>query len=449
MAADASNGVVAHNVKRIGHLDIPGGGQVVAQGTKAYIGHIDPPNGTSIVDISDPARPRLLCELKMPPETHSHKVRVADSIMVINNENYVRHQQIGGTRLPEVRARLEKQLGRAPTEAQVADALGYTVKDLKSLVEASAQPYTGGGIRVFDVSNADRPRELSFFKTGGNGVHRFDFDGHYAYLSTRMDGYEGYIVMIVDLKNPTRPEEVSRWWLPGQWTAGGEKAYWGYERYECHHPLRFGNRLYVSYCMAGVVILDISDIAKPRLVSRYNYHPPFFKTHTVCRAPFPLGGRDVAVAVDEQPPRPRPGQVPAFMWLFDVSDETDIKPLSAYFMSEEETPWKRGELGFGARFGAHQCHERMSDSLVHVTWFRGGLRIVDIADPTKPKEVGYFIPTPGPGQKTVQSNDVFVDEKGMIYLMDRLNGLDILEYTGPAGQKGTLQVTPQELKYNG
>jgi len=141
----------------------------------------------------------------------------------------------------------------------------------------------------------------------------------------------------------------------------------------------------------------------------------------------------VAVVVDEEPGRARAGHIPGFMWVFDVTDETDPKPLSAYFMSEQDTPWTRAE--HGGRFGAHQCHERMKDSLVYLTWFRGGLRIVDIADPKKPKEVGYYIPTPGAGQKTVQSNDVFLDDDGLIYLVDRLNGLEILEYTGPAGQK--------------
>lgn len=431
------DGVVASNVKRIGHLDIPGGGQVVVEGSKAYIGHIDPPHGTSIADLSDLSRPKVLSTLEMPPETHSHKVRVAGDIMLVNNENYRRHQQIGGTKIPAVQARLGKELGRLPTDAELAEALGYRREDIPALMEAAARGYQGGGLRIFNVSNPEKPREVSFFKTGGNGVHRFDFDGRYAYLSTRMDGYHGYIVMIVDIRNPSHPEEVSRWWLPGQWTAGGEEPYWGDERYECHHPLRFGDRLYVSYCMAGIVILDISDITRPRLVSRYNYHPPFFKTHTVARVPYKMGGRDVAVVVDEQPPRPRPGHVPAFMWVFDVTDETNLEPLSAYSMSEEDTPWKRGELGFGARFGAHQCHERMTDSLVYATWFRGGLRIVDIADPIKPKEVGCFIPTPGQGQKTVQSNDVFVDDRGIIYLLDRLNGLDILEYTGPAAQRPT------------
>ncbi len=78
----------------------------------------------------------------------------------------------------------------------------------------------------------------------------------------------------------------------------------------------------------------------------------------------------------------------------------------------------------------------MTDSLVYIAWFRGGLRVVDIANPSVPEEVGYFIPTPAEGTPTVQSNDVFVDDKGRIFLLDRFKGLDILEYTGPAGASG-------------
>ncbi|MGH7828656.1 MAG: sigma-70 domain-containing protein [Candidatus Binatia bacterium] len=432
--AGSDNGVVAWNVKRIGHLDIPGGGQVVVQGRTAYVGHIDPPHGTSIVDVSDLAKPKILSTLEMPPDNHSHKVRVSGDIMLINNEAYRRHQMWAGTKLPAAKAKLEKDLGRAPTEAELAAALNYRPEDIPALLKAATERYDSGGLRIYDVSDPRKPREISFFKTADIGVHRFDFDGRYAYISTRMEGYHGNIVVIVDLRNPAKPEEVSRWWLPGQWIAGGEEPCWGDARWECHHPLRFGNRLYVSYHWAGIIILDISDITKPRMISHYNYHPPVVcSTHTYARVPFRLAGKDVAVVTDEEPGRARPGHIPGFMWLFDVTDETNPKPLSAYFMSEEDTPWKRAE--HGGRFGAHQCHERTTDSLVYVTWFRGGLRIVDIADPAKPKEAGCFIPTPGKGQKTVQSNDVFVDDRGMIYLVDRLNGLDILEYKGPAGQR--------------
>src|SRR5262249_40684149 len=80
-------------------------------------------------------------------------------------------------------------------------------------------------------------------KTTGTGVHRFDFDGRYAYLSPTLEGYVGNIVMIMDLKEPARPTEVGRWWLPGQWTAGGEAATWAKTAHRCHHPLRLRHRL--------------------------------------------------------------------------------------------------------------------------------------------------------------------------------------------------------------
>ncbi len=35
----------------------------------------------------------------------------------------------------------------------------------------------------------------------------------------------------------------------------------------CHHPLRAGDRLNVSYWHHGMYILDISDISKPKMIS--------------------------------------------------------------------------------------------------------------------------------------------------------------------------------------
>ena len=61
----------------------------------------------------------------------------------------------------------------------------------------------------------EEPREL------GVGVHRFDMDENYAYISTEMEGYVGNILVIYDLADPVRPAEVSRWHMPGQHLAGG------------------------------------------------------------------------------------------------------------------------------------------------------------------------------------------------------------------------------------
>jgi hypothetical protein len=283
-----------------------------------------------------------------------------------------------------------------------------------------------GGLKVFDVSDPTRPRELFFFHKDCTGVHRFDFDGRYAYLSPEMEGYVGNIVLILDLKNPEKPEEVGRWWLPGQWVAGGETPTWEGRRHRCHHPLRLGDRLYVSYWHGGFVILDISDMSRPRMVSRLDWSPPYpCPTHTVLPIPHEIQGRRFLVVTDEETfdrlaPRPN-----AFLWVVDITDETHPVPVATW-----RPPWE-ADFDDDERFGAHQPQEQVyDDNRICVTWFSGGLRVVDIGDPYHPAEVGYFIPEPGKGQTVVYSNDVFVDRDGLIYLIDRLNGLDILEYTG-------------------
>jgi hypothetical protein len=55
------------------------------------------------------------------------------------------------------------------------------------------------------------------------------------------------------------------------------------------------------------------------------------------------------------------------------------------------------------------------------------LRLVDYADPFAPKEVGYFMPEAAPGADRASSNDVTIDDRGLIYLVDRVNGVDIIE----------------------
>jgi hypothetical protein len=63
---------------------------------------------------------------------------------------------------------------------------------------------------------------------------------------------------------------------------------------------------------------------------------------------------------------------------------------------------------------------------VPFAWFAQGLRIVDFADPFSPQEVGYFVPQAA-GADRPSSNDVTIDDRGLIYLVDRVNGVDIIE----------------------
>ncbi len=143
---DASTDVIiAKNVRRISHMDIPGGGQVVVDGDLAFVGHIDPPAGTSIIDISDIENPKVLSTLEIEPGNHSHKVRVAGNVMLINNENHTRHLQAAGQKLPGQRAKMEAELGRPPTDEELAGAFNYKPEDIPAMLRAAETVYDSGG----------------------------------------------------------------------------------------------------------------------------------------------------------------------------------------------------------------------------------------------------------------------------------------------------------------
>ncbi len=115
--------------------------------------------------------------------------------------------------------------------------------DIAVLEEALARGYHGGGFRVWDISDKTAPRLLSYVKTHGFGVHRFDMDENYAYISTEMEGYVGNILVIYDLSDPANPREVSRWHMPGQHLAGGETPTWTGYGTRLHHAMRCGDEL--------------------------------------------------------------------------------------------------------------------------------------------------------------------------------------------------------------
>lgn len=418
------NPTLAKNITRLAHLDLPGGGQVVVDNGYAYIGHMKPPYGTSIVDISNPRQPRVVSTVELQDGySHTHKVRVVGETMYVNVEQNNRHFLRQGDHLPALRDELKKKLGRDATDAELAAELKLKEKDIATLDEARKRGYRDGGFRVYNIADRSKPRLLHHEKTHGFGVHRFDVDERYAYISTEMEGYIGNILVIYDVADPARPKEVSRWWLPGQHLAGGEQPTWRGYKHRLHHALRSGNELWASVWHAGFRVIDVSDITKPKTVASHNYHPPFPEpTHTILPLQKPVNGRRIAIVVDEEHEHQR-GRPHGFLWVFDVTDFKNIHAVSTYEVSELDSPWSR--MG---RFGAHQYREKLDGTLVYVTWFAGGLRIVDVADPAKPNEVGFFIPEPAGGQASPQSNDVDVDENGLIYLIDRNVGLDVLEF---------------------
>jgi hypothetical protein len=428
-------GARAHKVHRLAHLDVSGAGQVTVSGSHAYVGHI--PNGdrlgTTIIDIGDPYHPRVVATVTLDdPDSHSHKVRVVGDVMIVNHERNMTRIGRRAEQLPAARAELTAQLGRAPTRAETAARMGVSEEDLRTVEAAAAQRYENGGFKIYDVANPAKPKLIAYQKTGGIGVHRFAMDARYAYISTEMDGFIGNILVTYDIADPRAPKEVSRWWMPGQHLAGGETPAWSGKRHRLHHALRFGDELWAACWHGGFFVVDCADIGKPRTLGSYNYHPPFPEpTHTVMPVPARIAGRRIAVVIDEEDQaqsaseeEARRGRPHAGLSTFDVSDPKAIKPLGLFEVSERDSPFARVE---GARFGAHQFHEAMSGTLVFAVWFSAGLRIIDVADPASPREVGCFIPEPAGGQSAPQSNDVMLDDRGLIYMVDRHVGFDILE----------------------
>ena len=428
---------LARNVRRLSHLDLPGAGQVYIAGDYAYIGHV--PNkggiGTSIVDVSDPYKPRIASQIYLDDsESHSHKARVIGNTMIVNHE---RNMTVIGRRadeLPRLRVHLREILGRDPSYAELAQRLGVKESDLPLVEAAERKPYDRGGFKIYDVSDRTKPKLIAYRKTGGIGVHRFDMDNNFAYISTEMPGYVGNILVIYDIRDPGKPEEVSRWWMPGQHLAGGENPNPHGRRHRLHHALRFGDELWASCWFAGLRVIDISDIRAPRTIGEYNYHPPFPEpTHTVMPVPSAIDGRRIAVAIDEEEQAQSPeemerrrGRPHGCLWVLDVTEVANMKPLAMFEVSELDSPWSRATL---QRFGAHQFQEHIeNDTLVYCAWFAGGLRIVDVADPFAPREAGYFIPGPAAGKAAPQTNDVDIDGRGLIYIVDRHGGFDVLEF---------------------
>jgi len=109
----------------------------------------------------------------------------------------------------------------------------------------------------------------------------------------------------------------------------------------------------------------------------------------------------------------------------------------------------------GGRFGPHQSAEtvngkinRFEDKLAWLAYFNAGIRIVDLSNPYRIEEVGYYMPKINKNshpiardQKTaIQINDVDIDHRGLVYASDRVGtGLFILEYTGRKPRQTTSQ----------
>jgi hypothetical protein len=396
-------------------------------------------NGTSIVDVTDPASPAYLHHI---PATGG--ARGAQMVQVCS-----------GAELP----------GADAGETYLLRANGNESHE------------------VWDVSDPARPSlvvtvaRMGRTPDGEQNTHKnwWECETGMAYLVGTVDGWRApRVIQAFDLSTPDAPRRIRDFSLDGVQpdavgpVPGGSGV---------HEVVRLGNRLYVSYGTSREGVLQIVDrdrflegdpsAAGPLAPSPAGLRfpqrgrldlPSFWGGHTA----FPLLDVDIADYASNRDHHTRDfivlvsesvanqcQEARHIVSFVDITDEAHPWPVSTFQVREAAG----GFCERGGRFGPHGTQWDMGPpfyrQLQVFSWFNAGMRVVDVRNPFEPVEVGYYIPATTPNtdercatldgvercQTAIQTNNVEVDDRGLIYLVDRANtGLHIVELTGPAAE---------------
>ena len=403
----------AHNMRLIGHSDQggrPDGVQIMLHRGFAYVGHIFS-KGFSVIDVRDPKHPVPVHYEAAPPNTWTLHLQTAeDLLLVIHNKDMF-------------------------AQADMADEKAYYKGSVDQHLECDVT--WSAGMAVYDVSHPDAPRQIGFMPVLGTGLHRIWYTGgRWAYASALLEGFTDYILITIDMADPTAPRLAGRFWLPGMNASAGEQPKWPSPqgRFGLHHPIVHGDIAWCSWRDACLAIVDVSDRSDPKLIARKVWSPPFGGgTHNA----LPLPERDLLIVVDETV---LDNQEDGFKPIWVFNNQVPENPVS---VATFPPPSDRNYLAVGGHFGPHNIHENrpgsfVSDELIFATYQNAGVRVYDIRDPFRPEEVAACVPPaptrmvdPRPNRPAVlHTADVHVDRNGIVYCTDFNAGLSVMEYLG-------------------
>ncbi len=394
-------------------------------------------NGTSIIDVTDPKKPKYLKHL--PGEEGKAEQGGAQMVRVCS-----------GATLPK------------------ADKSKFYM----------LRVFGNQSHEVWDVTQPENPSLLTTVVKGLKGTHKsfWECDTGIAYLvSGNPQWRTNRMTQIYDLSDPAKPVFIRDFGLVGQ-NPGSS----GPVPISLHGPISTGpkgNRVYFGYGTNTEGIIQIVDREKllngPKeptpenllypQVSRAEL-PPMHGAHTtfpMLDMEFPqfknslLGNKGDILVITDEAIQKECLEGRQMVWFMDISSET--KP---YGVSNWALPDMPGNLcKKGGRHGAHSSNENMTDifykKIMFFAYFNSGVRALDVRDPFAPKEIAYFVPainkntvaletpassagaklpyTEAATKVAIQTNNVEVDDRGYIYIVDRANtGMHILQLTGPA-----------------
>jgi hypothetical protein len=387
-------------------------------GNVAYLAGYNPTlYGVLVVDVADPAKMQVLSFIPANAGTRSAYLRAdcGRKILAIAHSNYPDNPN--------------KPVGGQPAK---------------------------GGLTLHDVSDPRQPKPLAEFNNKGGFTHGIEMDDKYVYLCGTMDASKrrNEELIIIDYQNPETVKVAATWHVLGQhegetFSPMNQKNPNGQtdQFITCHEIIKDGDRLYLAYRDAGIIILDISDPTKPVEIGNLDYVPPYNGDpgvplgccpggHTA--APVPHAGQplpSLLILTDEHFSCP-----PGFGQVVDISNPKAMMVLSTFQVDGITDQYDHATGKFICKPGQQSAHlpwfePRGHGALFYQAWYDQGLRAMDISNPFKPKEVGYFI-SPDfsiPQQVGRHTREAYTDPAtNLIYVTDgNGGGVTVLRYTGP------------------
>jgi hypothetical protein len=274
----------------------------------------------------------------------------------------------------------------------------------------------GPGFAIYDLSaDCRQPVLKGLIDLPGSQAHMggFTTDGLTYYLGQSNRGIGGFMY-IVDVSDPSNPKQLPTWQFLGDGrphdvnlNADGTRLYAG-------QPGLFGNTG-SSIGPNGLVILDVSD---------YQFRRPNPQIQVISKLfwedggqaeqmfPFTINGRQHIISTDESGGQGGVGGLAAacargappygFAQIIDISDERNPKIVSK-LMLEAHDPAncelfinEPPEAGGGGLldYSGERCNvDRANNPTMAACGYRdAGLRVFDIRDPYRPKEIAYYKP---------------------------------------------------------
>ena len=275
---------------------------------------------------------------------------------------------------------------------------------------SAAATRSPAGCVVYDLADPFDPQQIGWLDLGGKGFHRIVWTGgRYAHASAIPEGFDDRIWVTIDMSDPSTRSR------PGAVVVAAARC----PRASATRPTTpcsTATRAYLGYGDAGMVVLDVSDMAAPQQIGHLGWEPGG-DTHTC----LPLPGRKLVVVTDEA--------------LADRCDEEPEarararrrRPDGAARRSATARCPRATSASAGSASARTTCTRTApgsyrSERIVFVTYFNAGLRVFDLADPEAPGEIAHWVPETPPGQEDAQTNDLFVDADGLVWVTDRIGG---------------------------